>query len=154
MASFEIAEALQRCEIFRTLSEEEMQPIAALGQIETYEAGEAVFTQGEYGSKLYVIKEGQVALQRMVNMGGRQATLTIGLLGKGRAMGWSALLDPSNATASAVCQKPTQIISLEGNELRSMLEKEPRIGCKVLARLAYMLGDRLRSAYSAMDTQL
>lgn len=154
MTSSEALEALRRCEVFSTLSEEELEPLAALGEARVYEAGEAVFRQGEHGSKLYVIKEGRVTLQRTVNMGGRQATLTIGLLGRGRAMGWSALLEPADATATAVCQKRTEIIALEGDSLRAILETEPRIGCKVLSRLAHMLGDRLRAVYSALDTQL
>jgi CRP/FNR family transcriptional regulator len=155
MTLCEITEALRRSELFETLDEKEIHPIAALCQLETYETGQTIFEQGQYGNKLYLIIEGQVVLQRSVNLGARQATLTIGRLGKGRALGWSALLhEPRIATASTVCQKPTQVISLEGVDIRSTLERDPQAGFKVMRRLAYMLGDRLRSAYSAMDTQL
>ena len=155
VTELEIIETLRACEIFRTLSEESLEQIANLCQVETYEPGETVFVQGEFGTRLYLLAEGQVALQRYVNLGDRPATRTIALLGKGRGMGWSALLcDPCSASASAVCQKPTKIISLEGSDLRSMLERDPQIGFKVMDRLAHVLGDRLRAAYNAMDTQL
>ena len=159
MTSSEITEALRTCELFTSLSEEELQRLVdSLDtgcQIKTYEAGDNVFAQGEYITKLYIIAEGQVILERSVNLGDRTAIKPLGLLRKGRAMGWSALLyGPRYATASALCQKETRAISLEGASLRSVLEEEPGIGFKVMERLACLLGDRLRAAYSAFDIPL
>lgn len=64
------------------------------------------------------------------------------------------LYGPRYSTASAVCQKPTKIISIEGDALRAMLEKEPDVGFRVMERLACMLGDRLRAVYNAAETHL
>ena len=151
----EIIQTLQQCDLFGTLTEEQLRSIADLCGIETYEAGDAIFMQGEYGGKLYLIVEGQVVLQRVTSLGDREATVTVGFLGKGRVMGWSALLcAPVGRTATATCQKPAQVISLEGESLRVVLEKEPEMGFKVMERLAYVLGDRLQTAYTAMDTHL
>ncbi|MBA7712507.1 hypothetical protein ES703_121484 [subsurface metagenome] len=103
--------------------------LATACQIEAYEAGDSIFTQGEHSARLYVIVDRQVLLRRSVNIGDRAAMWPLGILGKGRAMGWSALLyGPHYVTASAICQKPTRVISLEGTSLRSMLEKEPGVG--------------------------
>lgn len=110
-------------------------------------------TQGEYKTELYLIVEGQIALLRWVNLGSREATVTIALLGRGRGLGLSALVgELGSTTASAVCQKPTRLISLDGLKLREMLETRPEIGCQVMDRVAHVLYDRLRSAYGAMDT--
>ena len=155
----EVGEGLRTCELFASLNEEEVEvlttSLATACQIEAYEAGDSIFVQGEHNSRLYVVVDGQVLLQRSVNIGDRAAMWPLGLLGKGRAMGWSALLyGPRYLTASAICRKPSRVISLEGGSLRSLLEKEPRIGFKVMDRLACMLGDRLRAAYSAMEAHL
>ena len=153
MTSSEIIQALHGCELFRTLDSEAIGQIAKLCQFEACEAGDTIITQGEYGTKLYLIAEGQVALTRSVTLGTRQGTLTIALLGKGRGLGWSALIcEPCNASASAVCQKPTRLVSLEGTQLRELLYLRPEVGFKVMERLTYVLNDRIRSAYSAIDT--
>ncbi|MCP4610639.1 MAG: cyclic nucleotide-binding domain-containing protein [Planctomycetes bacterium] len=153
MASLEIIEALQKCEIFNNINEEDIQQIAQLCSIESYEAGDTVFAQGEYGTRIYLIAEGQVALIRSVSLGGRQGTMTVDLLGKGRGLGWSSFLcDPCSVSASAVCQKPSQLVSLSGAELREMLEANTDLGFKVMDRLAQIVGNRLRAAYGAMDT--
>jgi len=159
VTSSEIVEGLKACELFASLSEDEIRmlatSLASACQIEAYEAGDSIFVQGEHSARLYVIVDSQVLLQRSINLGDRTATRPLGLLGKGKAMGWSALLyGPRYATASSICQKPTQVISLEGTSLRSVLEREPGIGFRVMERLACLLGERLRAAYSAMETHL
>ncbi len=153
MASSEIIEALQRCEIFSTTDETGIAKIAALCQVESREPCETIFAQGEYGTRIYLIAEGQVALIRAISLGGREGSMTVDLLGKGRGLGWSSLLcDPCSVSASAICQKPTQLISLSGSELRTLLESDPELGFKVMDRLAQVVGNRLRAAYGAIDT--
>jgi len=160
MVTGDVIESLRTCELFDSLGEEEMRALtAALGTAcvtQTYQAGEHVFDQGELSSKLYVIASGQVLLQRSVNVGKKaDAAWPLGLLGRGRAMGWSALLyGPRYATATAVSQKPGGMVVIEGSALRSVLERQPGIGFKVMDRLACMLGERLKAAYNTMDAHL
>ncbi len=159
MTKSEMVAGLQCCELFTNLSEEEVGQMAGslAGQCEivAFESGDTVFTQGEHTRQLYVIIDGLVVLQRTFYMGERTATTPVAILGKGRAMDWTALLyGPRYSTASAVCQKPTRIISIEGDALRSLLEKQPDMGFRVMERLACMLGDRLRAVYSAAETHL
>lgn len=159
MVSSEIIEGLRTCELFALLNEEEIQmltaSLATACESKAYEAGDRIFEQGEHSARLYVIAQGQVLLQRSLNIGDRTAMWPLGLLGKGRAMGWSALLYGSRyLTASAICQKPTRVISIDGTSLRSVLEKQPGIGFRVMDRLAGMLGERLRAAYNTMEAHL
>ena len=74
MTSTNIIEILRGCELFSTVAPEDLKHIAELCSIETMPAGEAVTTQGEFSRRLFLIAEGQVALLRTVNLGGRQAT--------------------------------------------------------------------------------
>ena len=153
MASSEIIRVLRKCELFNMLDEKDVEHIATLCKIEDYNTGDTVVAQGEFGTRIYLIAEGQVALVRSVNLGVRQGAVTVDILGNGRGMGWSSLLcDPCSTSASAVCQKPTKLVSLEGTTLREMLEEKPEVGFMVMDRLAHVLGHRLRAAYGAMDT--
>ena len=70
-------------------------------------------------------------------------------------MGWAALLyGPCYGMASAICQKPSLVIAIEGTALRSALEQESSLGFRVMTRLACMLGDRLQAAFSAAECHL
>ncbi len=148
-----IKEALQNCEIFSALDEGIIEKIARLSSVEKYEAGDTVINQGEYGTRTYLIAEGQVALTRTVNIGGREAEITIDILGRGRGMGWASFLcEPCGVSATAKCQKPTTFVVIEGSKLRDMLKADPQTGFMVMDRLAQVIANRLRAAYGAMDT--
>ena len=77
MVSSEIIEGLRTSELFSLLSEEELRTLtsslAAACEAKTYEAGDRIFEQGEHSARLYIITDGQVLLQRSVNIGGRTA---------------------------------------------------------------------------------
>jgi len=113
MANSEIVEGLKICELFASLGEQELQGLASsLGgacEVEAYKAGDTICTQGEHKTRLYIVVEGQVLLHRTIYLGDRTATMPVALLGKGRAMGWTALLyGPRYVTASAVCPEAQQ----------------------------------------------
>ncbi|MFC2034126.1 cyclic nucleotide-binding domain-containing protein [Chloroflexota bacterium] len=159
MVSSEITEGLSSCELFTLLGEEEIKmlikSLATDCEFKIYKAGDNIFEQGEHSTKVYVIADGQALLQRSVNLGDRTGIRPLGLLGKGRVMGWSSLLyGPHYLTATASCQKPTQVISIEGYSLRYILEQQTQVGYKVMNRLAFMLGERLRMAYNTMEAHL
>lgn len=141
------------CELFETLSEEEIASIADLAQVKNYEAGETIYEQGDRGNELYIIKSGQVSLQRCVNIGERKATASIGILGRGRAFGCSSALlgEAHELMTSALCAKPTQVIVLNGTALRTILQTNVKVGFKVMERFAYVLRERLRGTYGAME---
>ena len=144
---------LLKCELLVTLTQEEINPIISLCHTEQYQPGEAIFHQGDQGNKIYIIKEGQVSLERSVDLGGRKAQLSIAILGPGRALGsWLTLLGESHCLmSSALCTRRTEVITIEGPALREELRKNLPAGFKVMERLAFMLRERLRGVYGAME---
>jgi CRP-like cAMP-binding protein len=153
MAKSEIADFLQRCELFSGLNRKEVEHIATLGKMETYQAGENILSQGDFGEKLYVIAEGTVVLERSIDLGTRRGSAVIGLLGKGRALGcWSTLLgEPHTLMSTAKCRKATKAVVIEGLALREMMLGDLQLGFKVLERLCFILRDRIHSAFGAME---
>jgi hypothetical protein len=86
-------------------------------------------------------------------MGSRKGNAVIGMLGRGRAFGcWSTLLGEShNLMASALCRKPTTILSVSGPELREIMIDNSELGFNVLEKLCFLLRDRIQGAYGAME---
>jgi len=159
MASPEIIKGLRNCELFALLTPEEIEvlttSLANACEMKTYQAGEHIFEQGERSAKLHIITDGQVLVERSLNIGDRSAPWPLGLLGKGSALGLSALVSGIRYfSASAICQESTQAISIESAGLRSALEKHPAMGFRVMDRLAYILGERLQAAYNTMEAHL
>ncbi len=153
MSKSDISACLQKCELFRGLNREEVENIASLGRLETYEAGENILSQGDFGENLYIIAQGTVVLERTIDLGTRRGSAVIGLLGRGRALGcWSALLgEPHTLMSTAKCRKPTTAVVIRGQALRDRMLADPDLGFKVLERLCFVLRDRIHSAFGAME---
>ena len=153
MAKSEISDFLERCELFSGLNKNEVKKIAGLGHLETYEAGENILNQGDFGENLYIIAEGMVVLERAIDLGTRRGSAVIGILGRGRALGcWSTLLgEPHTYMSSAKCRKPTKAVVIKGQALREMMLGNLQLGFKVLERLCFILRDRIHGAFGAME---
>ncbi len=153
MKSDEIIQVLLNSKFFRNLADDSIQKVASLCREATFEAGESVFKQGDYGEHLYIVVEGQVHLERSMNMGDRKGRVLIDTLGKGRTLGcWSTLLgEPHVLMSTATCQKRTILLMIKGRDLRHMMTEAITFGFDVMERLCFLLRDRIQAAYGAMD---
>jgi CRP/FNR family cyclic AMP-dependent transcriptional regulator len=149
----EIQPILEGSEIFGGLERNDIRQIAGLCRVETYEPGEYVFRQGDFGEAIYVIGEGHIFLERSMDLGVRKGSAVFGILGKGRVFGcWSTLLgEPHHLMSSATCQKPTKVVALKGSDLRKMMTGNTALGFNVLERLCFLLRDRIQGALGAME---
>jgi len=149
----EIVGVLENCELFRGLDKDEIEKIAQLGGVATYEAGDNILNQGDFGENLYIIAEGHVFLERAIDLGTRKGSAIITILGRGKALGcWSTLLGETHTLgSSAICRKPTKIIVIKGPALREMMLDDSQLGFKILERLCFILRNRIRGAYGAME---
>ena len=149
----EISLLLKNCEFFKGLQKDDIQEIADLCRVQAYAAGEHIFRQGDLGNRIYVVAEGHVFLERTVNLGPRQGSAVIGLIRKGRVFGcWSSLLDEKHTLmSSAICRKPTKVIIIKGSELRQIMLDNSEVGFHILESLCFLLRDRLRGVYQAME---
>lgn len=148
-----IEKALAVCEFCVGLAPEELGKIAEHCQVETYGPGTPVFRQGDRGEHMYVIVDGQVMLERSIDLGGRTGSVAISVLAAGKVMGcWSTLLGEEHLLmSSAVCQKPTTVLAIRGADLREMMLNNTGLGFNVLERLCFLLRERVQAAYGAME---
>ena len=153
MNSSDIEQVLKESHFFKDLDDTVIRKIADLGKVISLKGGEHVFTQGDFGEKIYIIVEGYVLLERATDLGERQGRVVIDALGKGRFLGcWSTLLnEPHILMSTASCQKPTTVISIKGADLREIMLSDFELGFRVMERLCFQLRDRIQAAYGALE---
>jgi CRP/FNR family cyclic AMP-dependent transcriptional regulator len=83
----EMEHTLKGCEFFELLESSELSEISNLGRVLMFQNGEYIFCQGDYGEHIYIIAEGQVYLERTVDLGTHKGNVVIEILGKGRVLG-------------------------------------------------------------------
>jgi CRP-like cAMP-binding protein len=153
MEAAEIERTLAGCEFFRGLEQSDLKNIASICRVKTFETGESVYQQGDFGEHLYVIADGKVVLERTMDIGPRESRVVIDTLGKGRVFGcWSTLLnEPHIMMLKTFCQTPTTILVVNGADLRDLMTRDTRFGFNVMENLCFLLRDRIQAAYGAME---
>lgn len=133
-------EFLRALPFFKDLSFWQLRRISDIVFERHYEAGEAIFTQGQPGAALFILLEGTVEIE-LFEEGER---FILARLEKGNFFGELALLDDSPRSASAKAFKPTRALALYRSDLNKMIQVDPEASSLVFRSLATLIGDRLK----------
>jgi len=125
---------LARVPIFEKCTRAEIQSIASVAQEHAFMAEQIIVTQGTPGQAFYLITSGRVVIER----DGRP----LGMFGPGDFFGEMSLLDSAPRSATIRAVDPTVCLMLSSWDFKSVLERTPAIGIKLLE----VLSRRLRVA--------
>jgi CRP-like cAMP-binding protein len=129
----EVAEYLQKVSLFSRCSRRDLSTIAKLTEIEQFEPGATIVSEGEPGNAFYVVLEGSAVVRR----NGRRT----GELGPGDYFGELALLDPAPRNADVEAHEPTTVARLGVGPFATMLRDSPTVNERLLAGLARRVRD-------------
>ncbi len=134
--------ALSQVNVFSKLSWREIKIVENAIHIRNYAPGEPVFKQGDPGSGMYIIIEGNVGIFLDIP---QQSPKQLSTLSDGDFFGEIALLDESPRTAAATALENSTIIGFYRPDLMDILKTKPALGAKILLALSEVLAVRLRS---------
>lgn len=132
---------LQNIYLFKTMSQEEMAAIAAIGEAKTLMNGETIFVRGEKATGLYFIKHGQVKIEQSAKNGD---SIEVATLGEGSHFGEMAFVDGEPRSATATAADKSELIVISYDKLSGLLNKDLKIAVKLYKELAHFLAGRLR----------
>jgi signal transduction histidine kinase len=147
-----IKEALKSSEIFQGLTDEELDKLLPLCREQLYEEGAVMFCEGEQCNYVQTLKSGKVALETELTISRSAAErATIDVLSEGSSFCWSALMEPHILTSSGRCLEKTEIIALDGEKLKALLDENPQMGYKVANNLVKVVASRLQHTKGTME---
>jgi uncharacterized membrane protein len=98
-------------------------------------AGDELFSFGDPGESLYVVRSGQIELYVKDNIG-EKIVLTVAE--KGDLFGELALLDTGSRTASALALEDSELFELDRGDLLLLFRSQPEAGLSMLAAVTAM----------------
>jgi CRP-like cAMP-binding protein len=108
-----------------------------------FNAGERIFSQGELGTEMFIIQEGEVEIVK--HIGGESHTLS--RLEKGDFFGEMAILEALPRTADAVAATEVKVVAISGSRFDEMLRKNPEIAVRIIRKYS----KRLREANALLE---
>ena len=134
---------ISRIPLFEGLSPDEQEELRAMMTQTTLRRGETLFNEGDSGDRLYILLSGKVKLGH-ASADGRENLLAV--LGPGEIVGELTLFDPGPRSTTATAVAPTELLTLDHNQLMTFVESHPQLAKDMLRALA----QRLRRTNTAL----
>jgi CRP/FNR family cyclic AMP-dependent transcriptional regulator len=134
----EIDNILLKTPVFQGLKGRELKTIKRILYQREYKKDEVIFNQGDAGLGMYIIVKGTV----QIVCGPERHMLAE--LNEGDFFGELALLGDSPRSATAFSKTPCKILCFFKPELLDIINRNPGLGSKILFKLAWTIGERLK----------
>jgi CRP/FNR family transcriptional regulator, cyclic AMP receptor protein len=134
---------LAKVDLFRFLSAEAFEEVAASATVRVLHRGDILFSEGDEATELYVVEQGRIAI---ANRGSDGRESVISLMGPGDLFGELPLFDGQGRSAAARALEPSRVHAVTYEPLRRRLTDQPDLLWGVVA----LLSRRLRFVDAAL----
>lgn len=129
------------------LSDAELDRLGGLATVERYGDGEVIMRQFDEDADLFVVLEGKVEICAANHD-------LIARLKPGGVFGEVALLDRRPRSATVVAASDATVARLSASAVRDLMASDQAVGYKLVANIARVLCERLRSANQQIEALL
>lgn len=114
------------------LTPSDLEEVLESAEIQQVKAGKAIIEEGAEGYDIYVIRQGSMVVEK--NVGGKPVFLSY--LPAGSYVGEMALIDGGRRTATVRAAIKSEVIKLDGDAFRRLLERKPQLAEKFRTDMA------------------
>ena len=123
-----LSKALAQAKLFAEFTDDERDLLKPAAALRHGKAGERIIVQGETLDRMFIVIEGQTEIwikgKRIAAYSGQALVGEFEFLGMG------------SATADVILAKEADLIELNFAKLNDLVEKQPRLGCKLMRGIA------------------
>lgn len=133
----ELSTAMGQVKLFAGLTEEEKAALKMAATLRHCQEGERIIEQGKSLERMFIILKGQAG----VKVNGK----LVATLQEQSLVGEIEFLDMLPASANVTLLKESYVIELNNAALKSLMNKQPRIGYILMSEIARIEAQRLRA---------
>ncbi|MFT4101273.1 MAG: Crp/Fnr family transcriptional regulator [Burkholderiaceae bacterium] len=145
MAHEENKAFLRRVPLFSSLSEGQLDQLAAGSVRKNYPRARTIVSEGEPSQSLYILLSGRAKVQRS-DSEGKEVILAV--IGPGEFFGEMSLIDDAPRSASVITIESSDFMAINKDSFKAMLIQSPDIGMQIMKGLVR----RLREADKKIET--
>jgi CRP-like cAMP-binding protein len=128
---------------FANLDEKQLANVESCCQLQQYSNGAVIYQQNTPASKIYIILEGMVSLDDIVDSA---TSISYERRGPKGIIGSSSLLGLKLYSLTATCFETTQVIAIDVPGLEKICEQDHEVGFKVMSEVAFIYYQRYERA--------
>lgn len=132
---------IQRCDLFRGLSNSQIRRLVALSDVRKFRQDEAMVRQGETSDEMFVMLEGNAEVWRTRPDG---STYQLHTLLPGEVFGEIAVVATNHERiADVVATEPSRVMVLRWSDIHRIARIYPRVSSRLFHNLSAIIGKRL-----------
>jgi GNAT superfamily N-acetyltransferase len=139
-----IAEAVRALPLFAGLTAEQVNRLAGVCAVSTFEPGAVVFREGQATERIHVVLRGEIAI------GVAASPAPVGVVGPGECLGEMSLLTAAPHSATATARTRVETAQLGHGDLTELIRLRPDIGLQLYKNLAVGMGEKLKRSDVAL----
>lgn len=120
-----------RTYLLPNLTDESLAPVLKTAKIKNYKPGDTLFSENDEENGIYLIRKGSVTVSRLI--GGKD--IVIAYVPAGHYVGEMAFLNKSKRNATVRAAINTEVIWMESESFRELLDSSPELKSKVESKL-------------------
>jgi CRP/FNR family cyclic AMP-dependent transcriptional regulator len=137
----ELAGRLRRMKTWAHFTDEQIFRLTQATEEEVHEAGSRIFAHRSSGRDLYILEQGEVAVQRTTTYG----TYALGTIEPGNVFGEGSFVCGFERTSDVVATQPSQLLRIDAEGLGELIEISPDLGVQLYWSLWHSLARKLRA---------
>lgn len=138
----DIPAILSRIPMFAELDANELASVADHVTPLTAQPGETVIVEGAQGDRLYILRDGLMAVSKEDEEAG--ISVRIAEMAAGAVFGEMGLLEPVCTSATVTALEPSRLLGLKKADLDALLYGRAELAAKIWRSLALQIARRLR----------
>ena len=142
-----VIKTLRGISFLHDIDPDHLQQIASIAEIRVYEANDILFHEGEPAEYVYLVVTGRIMLELCPATIYQKNLMSVG---PGEMLGWSSFVEQRNYASTGVVVAPTQLVKIDGKQLRAICDRDPEFGYDFMHRIMRALAKRLTTTWSQL----
>lgn len=141
--SLDVKAKLRKIMLFQYLSDEEIEAVVKLAEVQTYDEGERIISEGDVSQYMYAVLDGTVSVLVRERSG---KDIYVSAIGEGDIFGEAGIFLKVKRTANVVSTDQATVLALHRNSFLSFIKAHHAAGMKMLMIIVYSLLRKLRES--------
>ncbi|HON09088.1 MAG TPA: Crp/Fnr family transcriptional regulator [Verrucomicrobiota bacterium] len=131
-----IIASLQNCRLFSGLNRDDLEKIAAITVVKSFNKGDYIFREGDESHGFYVVQKGSINIHRVNKLGREQV---IHIFRNGESFAEASMSMEGGYPADARAEEPSQLLLIQKNGFKDLLRTQPELTVRMFVSMSIHL---------------
>lgn len=131
-------------DMFSVFSDDKLAELSKITEKKSFKKGAQIYQEGDRANQIYLVTKGLVSMNKIAP--GEKVGISFEKRERGDLFGTACFMKPQEYTLNAVSMQPTEVMSIDGDKLFELFQKDPDLGYKFMKEVAKIYFERYKIA--------